>query len=309
MNLLYLKYAVEVAKTTSITKAAEALYMGQPNLSRAIKDLEEELGIKIFKRTSKGIVPTEEGEEFLGYARSILSQVDAMERMYKGERANTQLFSASVPRATYISCAFTDFVKSVSGSERMEILYRETNSLRAINNIVEAGYRIGIIRYQSAYDRYFKAMLAEKGLASELICEFSHVALMSEKNPLSGKKSFRSEELAGMTEIAHGDPFVPNLPQSEARKSELSEYVDKHIFVFERGSQFGLLEQLPDAFMWVSPIPKRILEQHHLVTRPCEDDHKVYRDVLIYRKNYRLTDLDCQFIDSLTAYKREVLGG
>lgn len=74
MNLLYLKYAVEVARTTSITKAAEALYMGQPNLSRAIKDLEEELGIKIFKRTSKGIVPTEEGEEFLGYARSILSR-------------------------------------------------------------------------------------------------------------------------------------------------------------------------------------------------------------------------------------------
>lgn len=309
MNLLYLKYAVEVARTSSITKAAEALYMGQPNLSRAIKDLEEELGIKIFKRTSKGITPTEDGEAFLGYARSILAQVDAMERMYKGERNNTQLFSASVPRATYISCAFTEFARSVDKSRRMELLYRETNALRAINNIVEAGYRIGIIRYQSAYDRYFKAMLAEKGLTSDLICEFHHVALMSENNPLAAKESFRSEELAPMTEIAHGDPFVPTLPQSEVKKSELSEFVDKRIFVFERGSQFDLLEQLPDTFMWVSPVPQRILDKYHLVMRPCSTDQKKYRDVLIYKKNYRLTDMDCRFIDSLTKYKREVLEG
>ena len=70
MNILHLKYAVEVEKTSSITKAAENLFMGQPNLSRSIKDLEETLGIKIFRRTSKGIVPTIQGEEFLTYAKS-----------------------------------------------------------------------------------------------------------------------------------------------------------------------------------------------------------------------------------------------
>ena len=69
MNIAHLKYAVEVEKTASITKAAENLFMGQPNLSRGIKELEETLGVKIFKRTSKGIVPTPQGEELLGYAK------------------------------------------------------------------------------------------------------------------------------------------------------------------------------------------------------------------------------------------------
>ena len=83
MNILHLKYAVEVAKTKSISKAAENLYMGQPNLSRAIKELEESLGITIFDRTPKGITLTPQGEEFLQYARRIISQVDEVEQMYK----------------------------------------------------------------------------------------------------------------------------------------------------------------------------------------------------------------------------------
>ena len=65
MNLLHLKYVVEVEKTRSISKAAENLLMGQPNLSRAIRDLEQSLGVTLFRRTSKGISPTPEGEEFL----------------------------------------------------------------------------------------------------------------------------------------------------------------------------------------------------------------------------------------------------
>ena len=77
-NILHLKYAVEIEKTGSITKAAENLYMGQPNLSRAIRELEESLGITIFMRSSRGVVPTEQGREFLNYARNILAQIEEM---------------------------------------------------------------------------------------------------------------------------------------------------------------------------------------------------------------------------------------
>lgn len=81
MNLLHLKYAVVIAETNSMTKAADLLFTAQPNLSRAIKELESTLGITVFRRTSKGIFPTPQGEEFLGYARKILAQVDAVEAM------------------------------------------------------------------------------------------------------------------------------------------------------------------------------------------------------------------------------------
>ena len=88
MNILHLKYAVEVGKTHSINKAAQNLYMGQPNLSRAIKDLEESLGITIFNRTTRGMFVTPQGEEFLQHAKKILSQIDEVEAMYNQENNN-----------------------------------------------------------------------------------------------------------------------------------------------------------------------------------------------------------------------------
>ena len=109
MNILHLKYAVEVAKTRSISKAAENLYMGQPNLSRAIKELEESLGITIFRRTTKGISITPDGEEFLQYARQIVQKVDEVEQIYHNGRQKKQSFSVSVPRASYLSYAMADF--------------------------------------------------------------------------------------------------------------------------------------------------------------------------------------------------------
>ena len=88
MNLLHLKYVVEVYQTKSFTKAAENLYMGQPNLSRAIKELEQSLGITIFRRTSRGIEITEAGEEFVHYAKKILQEVDVVEKRYTQQEAS-----------------------------------------------------------------------------------------------------------------------------------------------------------------------------------------------------------------------------
>ena len=98
MNTLHFKYAVEVAKTGSITQAAENLYMAQPNLSKAIKELEETLGITVFRRTSKGVAPTEKGEQFLVYAKRILAQLDRMERLQHHQSEDGHRFSICVKR-------------------------------------------------------------------------------------------------------------------------------------------------------------------------------------------------------------------
>ena len=125
MNLLHFKYAVEIAKTKSISKAAENLFMGQPNLSRAIKELEESLGIIIFNRTPKGISITPEGEEFLRYAKRIIRQVDEVEEIYKNGRKPKTRFSACVPRATYLSHAFTEFAKHINDNSPADFFYKE----------------------------------------------------------------------------------------------------------------------------------------------------------------------------------------
>ena len=171
MNIAHLKYAVEVEKTASITKAAENLFMGQPNLSRGIKELEETLGVKIFKRTSKGIVPTPQGEEFLGYAKSILAQIEEMESLYKPEKNNKLKFSISVPRASYIADAFSKFVREADMSKEIEFSFKETNAMRAIRNVVQENYGLAIVRYQTIFESFFTNMLRDKGMKSENIWE------------------------------------------------------------------------------------------------------------------------------------------
>ena len=122
MNVLYLKYALEVAKTGSINKAAENLYMAQPNLSRAIKDLEVSLGISIFDRTSKGMILTREGEVLLRHAEELLRQVDEIENMFRDEQLSKLTFSLVAPRSCYISEAFLQFSKALESNKKIELI-------------------------------------------------------------------------------------------------------------------------------------------------------------------------------------------
>lgn len=307
MNLMHLKYAVVIAETNSMTKAAKKLYTAQPNLSRAMRVLENTLGITIFNRTSHGIYPTPEGEEFLGYARKILTQVDEIQEIYRGGDKKSLKFSISVPRASYISCAFTEFIKDMNADSGAEIFYKETNALRAIKNILDSDYRLGIIRYHDVYDGNFRELLTKNGLNYEIIFEFRYMLLFSAKHPLASKSEISLSDLPPYTEIAHADPFVPSMPLSTVRKNELSDDVDKHIFVFERGSQMDLLSESPSTFMWVSPVPQRLIDRYGLVQRNCPDNNKKYRDVLIYKKGYSLTEADKDFIEKLMNIRRKLM--
>lgn len=307
MNLLYLKYAVEVAASGSINKAAEKLYMDQPNLSRCIKDLEASLGVSIFVRSAKGMKVTPEGEEFLKYAERILKQVDTVENMFRKNYAEKKRFSISVPRASYISDAFSSFSCTLNAERGFEIFYKETNSSRTIRNLLEADYRLGIIRYAEQYDKYYKDMMDNKGLAYELVTEFRYELLMSKSSPLASLEEIHFSDLTSFTEIAHADPYVPSLPLVEVKKEELPE-MEKRIFVFERASQFDLLSKNSDTFMWVSPVSETLLDRFGLVRRSCAENRKIYKDLLIYKKDYKLTELDKAFVTELCRVKRELFG-
>lgn len=307
MNIMHLKYAVEVAKAGSINKAAEVLLMGQPNLSRAIKELEASLGIAIFDRSAKGMIVTPEGEEFLRYAKKILKQIDEVEAYYKTGTTIKQRFSISVPRASYIAEAFARFSQTIDRKHQSEFFYKETNSSRTINNVLRADYKLGIIRYAENFDKYFKTMLEEKGLNYEMVAEFRYTLLMSEEHPLASKKEIHFSDLRPYIEIAHADPYVPSLSFAEVKKEELPDDIEQRIYIFERASQFELLTTNTETFMWVSPIPDTLLKRYNLVMKECPDNRKLYKDVLIYQKDYKLTELDRAFIFELCQSKRQYL--
>ena len=307
MNLVHLKYAVEIAKTKSISRAAENLYMGQPNLSRAVKELEESLNITIFNRTSKGITITDEGEEFLHYARRILNQVEEVEALYSDSRKPKQRFSVCAPRASYISYAFAEFSKGINTAVPAEIFYKETNSFKTVNNIVKGDYNLGIVRYQLGFEKYYHSMFEEKKLTAQVISDFKYVLLMSAHHPLANKPEINTEDLPEYIEVSHADPYVPSLPMIDVKKEELSKYVDKHIFVFESSSQFELLEKVPTTFMWVSPLPEDVLKKHNLIIKKCNANNKIYKDVLIYRNGYVLSDLDKEFVSRVVEARSRYL--
>ena len=306
MNILHMKYALEVAKAGSLNKASESLLIAVPNISRSIKELESDLGITIFDRTAKGMCLTPEGEEFIGFAKGILGQIDQVEKFYKEGAPNKQKFSISVPRACYISEAFAQFSKSLS-KDAAEIFYKETNSQRTIRNMLEHDYKLGIIRYAENYDKYFKTMLEEKGFCYEMVTEFTYSLLMSAENPLAQKDVVTFDDLSDYIEIAHADPYVPSMPFSKVVKEELPDNINRRIFIYERASQFDLLSNNPETFMWVSPAPDSLLKRYNLVQKKCVDNKKIYKDILIYKNGYKLSKLDRQFITELCEAKRKYI--
>jgi DNA-binding transcriptional LysR family regulator len=303
MNIQHLKYAVEVAKTGSITQAAENLYMGQPNLSKAIKELESSLAITIFKRTGKGVVPTKKGQEFLGYARNILDQIEELESLYKPDQCNKQRFSIAVPRGSYITHAFAEFIGTLDPEREIAINFKETNSLQVIESIDETETKLGIIRYQTVFEKYFLDLLQERELRYEVFWEFEYVVLMSAQHPLAERPEVDYNELGNYIEIIQGDLAIPSLPFAEIRKMQREEHLKKHIYVYERGSQFELLSKVTKTYMWVSPIPAELLQRYGLVQRPCEAARRQVKDLLIYPKGYRLSKVEKAFLEKLQAVR------
>ena len=298
LNLLHMKYALEVAKSGSINKAAEVLMVAAPNVSRSIKELETDFGITIFERTQNGTKLTPEGEEFINYAKGVLRQIDEIERFYKTGTLKKQKFSISVPRACYISDAFANFSKQLLKKDT-EVFYHETNSLNAINNILQSDYKLAIIRYAEKYDKYFQAMFESKGLKSETVAEFKYSLIMNKNCPIADKPSIKVSDLNNYIEITRADQFVPSLPLSTVMQEEFDKNISRRIFVFERASQFDLLSKNTETFMWVSLVPDHVLKRYDLVNRVCENDRPIYKDMLVYKKDYTLSELDLAFIDEL----------
>jgi len=307
MNFLHLKYALEIAKTKSISKAAENLFIVQPNLSRAIKELETTFDITIFNRTPRGITITPEGEEFLQYAHKIVSQVEELDDLYSNKHRPKQRFSACVPRSCYISYAFSEFCKTINPKMPVEFYYKETNSMRSTLNVSKGECDLAIIRYQDTFDKYFQSMFVEKRFNAITLNEFEYVLLISKDNPLAFKEKIKLSDLENFVEVSHADPCVPSLPLTDIKKEELSEVTDKHIFVYERGSQFSILENVDNSYMWVSPMPQELCDKYNLVQRHCKENNKKYCDVLVYREGYKLTDLDEKFIDEVKKAKKKYI--
>lgn len=306
MNTLYFKYALEVERAGSITQAAQNLYMAQPNLSKAIKDLEEELGYAIFTRTSSGIKVTEKGDEFLYHAGKMMEQLAEMEKIAGREDDSNHRFKISIPRGSYIANGFTAFVAALQMNYGMDITINETNALKTISNVTDRGYNMGIIRYQKSDEDYFNTCLKNNKLRQETIWEFEYVLVMSKEHQLAQKPVISVEDLHDYVKITHADIDIPHTHNVGKTTDGGKAAESKTIYVYERGSQFDLLANVPTTYMWVSPIPDSYLAKNNLIQRSCKAENNLYKDVLIYRQDYQLGEYDKLFQKKIYESKVEV---
>ncbi|MEG2480522.1 MAG: LysR family transcriptional regulator [Clostridia bacterium] len=296
MNLHQLRCAVTVARLGSQTRAAETLYMSQPNLSKALKDLEQVCGFRIFNRTGSGMVPTRKGEEFLLRARSALEQMDAMDAIYQGRNRAAAYLNIAIPRASYISFAVTEFINSLDEHGGMELNIREANTTDIIHDVLSREADLGIVRYSVEGQNKLLGSLSEQGLHYILYKTFTHVVILSKKHPLAREKQLQKAQLHPYVEILHGDTPQP-IPTEDGVSDGVMEA--RQIRVYERGSQFDLLSRCPSSYMWVSPVPKEILNRNGLVQLTCAEERRPYQDALIYLKGYTLNRWEQAFYDRL----------
>lgn len=297
ISLLQMKYVMEIYKAGSISKAAKNLYMNQPNLSRAVKELEKSLGTAIFIRTPKGIILSKEGKILLEYSKSIFHKLEELEEQLKDQKENNVSFNISIPRATYITYAFTKFIQEIHSTSEIKINYSETNNIEAVDNILYNGFELGIIRYTQPYEMDMEQSLTKQNLAFKEIWESEYVLLMSKNHPLAGKEEICSADLDEYTELVHGDEDFNKMNPHGNRH--------KKIYLYERGSQFDLLRNVPTTYMWVSPIPQYILEHNDLVQKRCLNNNISFRDLLVYRADYQFSSFASRFISVLQQVKEE----
>lgn len=291
ITLQQMKYALEIYRAGSISKAAKNLYMNQPNLSKSIKDLEQELGITLFTRTPKGILISREGALFMEYAEAVFQKLEELEAALDHHRQTDISFNISIPRASYITHAFTRFVSQIQDTSLLKINYRETNNSEAIDNLLTQNFDLGIVRYTCPCESELQQLQSRTDLVSRKIREAEYVLIFSRRHPLADCPKIHLSDLKDYTELIHGD----ETPVQIAVGSTAS----KQISLYERGSQFDFLRNVPTTYMWVSPVPSEILTQNELVQRRCCDSHAAFCDLLVARSGYQFTSFSNRFLVSL----------
>ena len=298
MNIEHLRYVLEIDRAGSISQAADNLYMGQPNLSKAIKELENTLGITIFRRTFKGAEITSKGREFLRFAQSILQQYEEMKALGREDKNDVQELRVTVPRASYAVDAFTTMLTDLDYEKPVQIDFMETNSMRAIQDVADGRADFGIIRCKTDYQSYFTSVLYDNGLAWRSMLEFKYMVLFAQAHPLAAQEEVDERELYPFIEIIHGDTVIPHVPRNVTETERGTTPGNKKVLVYERGSQFDILARVPGSYMWVSPVPEDLLKRNGLVQRKCKQSPG-FSDLLIYQTNHRFSTLENDYLERL----------
>ena len=280
MTLQQLRYVTMVAEVGTITEAANRLYISQPSLTNAIRELEKEMNLVIFQRTNKGIRPSVEGETFLGYARQVLEQAAVLEDRYKkGEGGKTQ-FCVSAQHYSFAVNAFVDLIKEY-GQEEYDFRIRETQTYEIIEDVARMQSEIGILFLNEFNEIVIRKILKSKDLEfHDLFVAKPHV-FISRRHPLAGQSIITNEELEEY-------PYL-SFEQGEHNSFYFSEEIfsvserKKNIRVRDRATLFNLLIGL-NGYTVCSGVIDQKLNGEDIIAVPLADESEMRIGYIIHSK-------------------------
>lgn len=294
MKLQQLRYVVKVAECGSITEASRRLFVSQPSVTASIRDLENEMGVHIFERTNKGVIVSEEGETFLGYARQVLDQADLLEGKYKGTSEQVPHFSVSCQHYSFAVNAFVDVIREFDAA-RYDFTLREEQTHEIIEDVAHMKSELGIL-YLSEHNReVIERMLAANELVFEgLFCATPHVFVCSD-HPLAGRSSVTLGDLEDYPFLSYEQGSYNSFYYSEELTSTFERR--KNIRVRDRATLFNLAMGL-NGYTVCSGVISHELNGPGIISIPLDVDE--YMEIgIITRKNTTLTRYGRAYIDAI----------
>ena len=268
MTLQQLKYAVAVAECGNVTAASQKVFISQPSLTTAIHELEKEIGITIFSRTNKGVVVTNEGDEFLGYARQVLEQASLLEEKYLGTAQKQTRFSVTCQHYSFAVNAFVDVIKQFGGSE-YDYTLRESQTSRIIDDVSRLKSEIGILYMNKSNSEVISKLLKKNDLVfSELFTAKPHV-FISNTNPLAAKTKITLEDLNPFPYLTYEQGEYNSFYFSEEPLPNIDHKLN--IKVSDRATLFNLLIGL-NGYTVCSGVIDSGLNGSSIIARPLELD-------------------------------------
>ena len=194
MNINQLKYVIEISVASSMREASRKLYISQPALSNSIKELEDELGILIFERTNKGISVTEEGRDFIDYAKKAVSQYEILEDRYLDKDVNREHFSVSVQHYNFAINAFTNMIKD-SKLDKYTFSIRETRTREVLEDVRSFKSEVGIVSFSGTNEEVLKKLLKDYELTFTPLMKRDTYVYVWENHPYANKKIVSLEDM------------------------------------------------------------------------------------------------------------------
>jgi DNA-binding transcriptional LysR family regulator len=297
MTLQQLKYIVAVAEKGTISEAAKELFISQPSLTNAIKDLEQEMQITIFNRTNKGIIVSNEGNEFLGYARQVLEQANLLEEKFLNKKEQSPRFSVSCQHYSFAVNAFVDVIRQFDGN-KYDFILRETQTYEIIEDVKRLKSEIGILYTSSKNEEVLIKLMKKNELKFEdLFIAKPHV-FISSRHPLAEKQSLTIEELEDYPYLSFEQGEYNSFYFSEEILSTLDR--GKNIKVRDRATLFNLAIGL-NGYTVSSGIISKELNGEDIIARPLLVDEYM-RIGVITRKNMVLSRYGKAYMEALWKY-------